>query len=375
MKFYHHIPIAVNYCFYVLFIGVRGEGACKNGFISESLIVSTPRVKEIVDHRNTRCPEDSKVKHFEGMSLGYVTPWNNRGYDVAKWAGHKFTHISPVWLQILYGPELKFKILGSHDIDVGWIQEVKKNNIKMLPRILLEGWTKQQSKELESTEAKEQACKLVTDLIMKYNFDGIVLEAWMQLLISGNINIALDFTKAISEKVTKMGKEFILVVPPVRGSQTIFGSKHFDILSESVTAFSLMTYDYSSGSNRGPGPVSPVGWMKEAVEHLVPKANDPRRAKILLGLNFYGYHFTPVNYDAILGPKFIELTKQLKQRMKLDKDAEENYLELKTKSSKHIIYYPTLFSINRRIQLAKELGTGIAVWELGQGLDYFVELL
>ena len=26
--------------------------------------------------------------------------WNNHGYDIAKWFAAKFTHISPVWLQL-----------------------------------------------------------------------------------------------------------------------------------------------------------------------------------------------------------------------------------------------------------------------------------
>lgn len=60
----------------------------------------------------------------KGAVLGYVTPWNRRGYDVAKEEREKFTHISPVWYQ-LKAATGSLTLSGSHDVDKGWITDVR----------------------------------------------------------------------------------------------------------------------------------------------------------------------------------------------------------------------------------------------------------
>lgn len=72
--------------------------------------------------------------------------WNNHGYDVAKFLGGKFTHVSPVWLQMKRHAGRNI-ITGDHDIDQGWIKDVRKagksSNVKgdeksVLSQVLLQ---------------------------------------------------------------------------------------------------------------------------------------------------------------------------------------------------------------------------------------------
>lgn len=353
---------------------VGQEDVCIDGALRESLIVSMPRNKDMAAQHSFRCSENTEGRQQRGMSLGFVTPWNNHGYDIAKWMGHKFTHISPVWLQLRHNADMKYKITGTHDVDAKWMREVKRKGAKIVPRLLFDGWLPQQIEELQDAKAREKIVKLIANVVKKYGFDGIVLEGWIQLIASGHVELAVEFIELLSIKLRELEKDFILVIPALRGPQTIFGSKHFDLLEEFVTAFSVMTYDYSNFM-RTPGPTSPLNWLKQCVEHIVPSEGDPRRKKILLGLNCYGYHFVSGASEPILGDKFIELVQSMKGKMKLDKEASENYVEVRTKQGRHTIYFPTLWSIKMRLDLAEQLGIGVAMWELGQGLDYFYDLL
>lgn len=153
----------------------------------------------------------------------------------------------------------------------------------------------------------------------------------------------------------------------------LFSADNFNELYSTVTAFSLMTYDFSTLER--PGANAPLHWVKSSVEHVCPKKGR-RRQKILLGLNMYGYDFMPQGGSTIMSREYLEYLRQYnKGRLIFDEHDKENFFELKNEQGRHVIFYPTLYSIQERIKLAQQLGTGLSVWELGQGLDYFYELL
>lgn len=369
----------------------------------KDLVAEGTKSRHVLEHHAAH-HKDVHAKNFKGPSLGYVTPWNGKGYDVARGFRCKLTHISPVWYQLSNeGNSLKFT--GGHDVDKSWIADLRKpceeegsSPPRILPRFLAEI----EPRELLNFLAFPKA--LILPLIKEVQdqgFDGLVLECWTQWASMGLFRqgeyrrTALNFITSLGDAAKEAGLDLILAAPPAVSPHPgglVFTPDDWAAVRDHVTALSLMTYDYSHAES--PGPNAPLDWVEKNLHELLgnPDGREAKQygPKILTGLNFYGRTFAPsmgagslAENEAVLGSTVAELLQQHRPKLEWDSRAREHSFKYKAtmqdepfkgKQRVHTVWYPTLKSLHERLELANRYHAGVSVWELGQGMDYFLDL-
>ncbi|XP_076916601.1 uncharacterized protein LOC143576380 [Bidens hawaiensis] len=327
----------------------------------------------------------SSSRNFPNPVLAYITPWNSKGYAMAKEFNSKFTHISPVWYDLKsHGAE--FVLEGRHNVDKGWISDLRmRGHALILPRIVLEAIPMGLLKE------KKQRAKVISLIIAEckeMDFDGIVLESWSRWAAYGVLhdphmrNLALQFIKKLGQAMhsNERSLQLVYVIGPPhsdRLQEYDFGPRDLQSLSDAVDGYSLMTYDFSNPQN--PGPNAPLKWIRSTMQLLLPDGSQNLARKIFLGINFYGNDYVLKGGGgggAILGRDYLSLLEKHKPELKWDEKSGEHFFLYSTDDNdQHVVFYPSLSSIEMRLDEARSWGAAISIWEIGQGLDYFFHLL
>ncbi|KAK2943963.1 putative Glycoside hydrolase [Blattamonas nauphoetae] len=348
--------------------------------------------------------------------MAYVTPWNKAGWQLALDNAEKLDVVVPVWYQVK--PGKKYRLMGKQDVNKTWIEAIHKageeagRRIKVIPRFYFEKWTSTQWIDLlNGTSRAEELRQLLFDECIASDLDGVLLDFASLSFASygldapemqvGNelVQVQAQLYQILAQHLHLVGKEIIVVTAPLSLFHSSIPYVHpvpiqYALHRRDIDAVMVMTYDYSGNS---PGPISPSVWAKGCVESLLslPKQElldalhftditPPKPKQIFMGMNFYGTHFKNGQFVGhVRGDDVLKILSVYKTKIDWESNSEEHRFtwreeeksELSNSFADHTMYYPTIHSITKRKEKAESIGCGLAIWELGQGLPYFMDVL
>mmetsp|Transcript_8467 Transcript_8467/g.14569 ORF Transcript_8467/g.14569 Transcript_8467/m.14569 type:complete len:409 (-) Transcript_8467:648-1874(-) len=341
---------------------------------------------EILNHSRTY-HKDVQRKIFGSHSLGFVS-MTESSYEFAKTFKFKFTHLSPIWYEVaLRKPgDLNSLVLnGSDNFDHSWVKAIRTKGgkgIKICPYFHFRDWAKKDLEKLMNDYlAIDRLNELITEEVKKRSYDGVTIQVYDSLASLHVPALRSAVHRWLMRLANALRKDqplqLVLVVPP---SSQAFTDKDYSALNTVVDLFVLATH--TSAPTRA-APLAPLPWMRSSAVQLVGSTPHAyRKVPLALALNFFGADYRtdknpPAAAEPIAGAEYLKLLDKHKPKIEWDAEAHEHVHRYtkKADASKHDLYHPTLKSVKDRIDLATELGAGIAVWELGNSLEYLYDLL
>lgn len=332
--------------------------------------------------------------------LGFVSYWNPIGYQYAEEYGIKFDYISPTWysmgLQTSRDVPAFYELSGIEDTDTFFLREItSRYTTKIVPRVLFTKGDEESYRELLTNEDKiYELADTLYQFLLSTNYYGLVFEIFpfLDLFIGDpDLNqmkrLQLEMIKKVAEYLKERDYKLMLVIPGYYPNNVQFTDADFLYLSESVFRFITINYDYSWGE---PGPNNPIDWIEDTVKYYLKRMIDSNgqpigdyyyyAKKLMIGVSFYGYQYTKNNNGKwsqmyILGSDYLSILKNQKTQILWNDKYAEQLIFFESNGKPQVATYPTQVGIQRRVELAKKLGTGIAIWELGQGLPYLFQPL
>ena len=161
-------------------------------------------ISDKMDQKNHKI---SRIIQQNKRNLGFITPWNDVGYNLTLDYCNKFSDIVPVWFRIEY-EQGNFVLKGDDVINEKWINEIKIkcNNIKIVPRLLFDF---RQDLFINQFKKLINLMKIsLKQILNKYNFDGIFIECPALFVSRQSINHVVNLVK----EIRKIKKNILMIV-------------------------------------------------------------------------------------------------------------------------------------------------------------------
>ncbi|KAI8073187.1 hypothetical protein BC940DRAFT_329916 [Gongronella butleri] len=323
--------------------------------------------QDVIDHEHRIDNATAHTKFSRVATRSPTTFW--QGYDVVKEFKGKFDFVSPVW----YGVRRfrgQYVLTDEQDVDKEWMDEVRGKDArgrkvgKIVPRFQMQDWDVKDYRAFVDMlrEGRELTKLLLNQIKQVVRPFGHGVQDYPTAF--GSVY------KSLSKQLRPLGKQLIVVLPAVR--------------MEAITKVHQAAVEYIEG-----GPTAFIDWVEDNVAYL---SSPETRGKIMLGMHLYAMHYNPPHTSTAL--TMLQVVKRWSEPIEtLDDDVHEDrakriilnwdeqaqeywYGEMNDDEyTLGKVWIPSARAIKRRLQLAEDYDMGVAFWEVGQGLDYFYNVL
>ncbi|ELP88190.1 chitinase, putative [Entamoeba invadens IP1] len=301
--------------------------------LSHPLLKKSLNKEEILSYNIT----ETTPKHFKNTLLGFVTPWNLHGLSALEKNKHKIDIASPVLYTVSF-IDGHYKIRGDDELKI-------------------DGYPRYSFESVE--QPLDVVGKLIKEHCKAHNYKGLVVD--------GVFSIYSHFRKQATDQLILLFKELdgldiIIAVHPF----SYFTYKEVEATKKYVKMYVVMTYDYFNPNQNKNTFNAPIDFIDKAMKSLGAKG-----PQFAIGINFYGYAFCNGRGKVVVDRKsYFDWLKMSYGQIKWHDEEEEHTFI----SQDCVVNYPTLLYLKKRIDYAELYNYSISIWELGQGLDYFLDV-
>lgn len=325
--------------------------------------------EELIPARTIPALSESLIETTHMNVFGSIPYWDQkRAVAVFKENVHVFDIISVFWYHLEKdGSIVKYKYANE---DSSLITFAHDNDVKVLALIanLPEDTTwdhKRVEAAIGSPERRQAHIAAILDLVENRDFDGVNID--YEFLHDNQTNMFNAFIRELASALHARGKILAVAIHAQTPGSATRGQDMAALQAADILSF--MTYDeYWDTSD--PGPPASIPWVRSVLAHAVSLGVDPK--KIFMGIPLYAYDWPRrgngwgkargIEYDEV-----VRIVNEHNADVVYDEEAETPYFTYTADGIHHEVWFENVFSVERRLELAKEFGVGgVMFWRQGR---------
>ncbi|MGY1805922.1 glycosyl hydrolase family 18 protein [Blastococcus sp. SYSU D00669] len=171
-----------------------------------------------------------------------------------------------------------------------------------------------------------------------------------------------EFVEALADDLHAYDLQLTVSVPARTGEETHAAAYDYRVLGAAADQVRVLAYDHA-GSGSPPGPVAPLGWVRDVVAYAVEQVPED---KLMLGLATYGYDWAGGQGAAVTAAEAAALARRVGASPRWDADAAGVTFTYEADGVAHTVWFEDARSLAAKQELARDAGLrGVAVWRIG----------